>query len=249
MHKKNQLKLSVLKLLITVLLLFSLNETRANGKNDTVNHINPFIRAEFGIGASNNIYSPKMKYQPKFGLSYSFCVITGIHIKDFYLGTGVGILTLGYKIKDILLINPYDPIYGYPDKANAHYENLYINIPLLFTYKKQGEKKIFPILEFGINNLINIGLIYGFSGTDFPGYPKLDFIKNKITKARKYVPSLTASIGFGIKLRKGFSYELCASYNQNILSTYNVKLANYSKDYPYSIGIKTGFTYNFTNKK
>ncbi len=236
-----------MKLFITTILFLSLININTYSNNDSINKIRPFIKTEFGIGASNNIYSPKINFHPNFGLSYSFSLIGGINIKDLYIGTGIGILTLGYKIKDIVLINPYDPIYGYPDKANAHYENLYINIPIVFTYKRQGKKKVFPIFEFGINNLINLGQIYGFSGTDFPGYPKLDFIKNNEIKARKYVPSLIASIGFGIKLKKGFSYELCASYNQNILSTYKneLKLANYSKDYPYSIGIKTGFTYKF----
>ncbi len=222
----------------------------AKPKADTLKKVSTFVTIETGIGASNVIYKSSTPKQ-NFNASFQFNVLYGVKIKYFSVSIGVGLANNGYKFKNIGLSNG-DLINDIIDKADLYVQKYYFNIPILFKYSKITKKKIYPKIEFGFNNLIYLGSTNRIKNSSLPEYPnKLTFTNSSQSIGlKKYRPAFSVDIGFGIKLKKGFCYEISASYLQLLTDSYK-KSYHFDKlalDYPYSIGIKTGFVYSINNK-
>src|SRR4051812_13604137 len=86
------------KILFSILLIFLFHYSPAKTIADSSKKIHPFIKMEAGIGATNIIYKPFNSNNSAEYLSYSFNILGGVKIKDYSVSSGIGILTLGYKI-------------------------------------------------------------------------------------------------------------------------------------------------------
>ena len=237
-----------MKFLYFIIFLILYTHNFSKEKSDSIKIIRPFVKAEIGFGASNVMFKEKNDFKYRFNNNYSFNLISGFKYKDFYFGAGIGMLTFGYRLNDVILLNPSDPINGELDKAIFFDNKLYINIPIEFTYKKILKSRIFPIVGFGLNNLILTGKYFGYKGSEFSEYPKREFINYKENiKEKRYIPSMSLNFGFGIKIKSHFTYEFGLVYNQTLIKTnYGIdRFGNLTNGLPYAIGIKCGINYNF----
>lgn len=231
--------------LLLLVMLFRLSS--AAEKSDK---IEPFISVDAGIGLSNSFLKPDSILQYKVYASYSLDVQAGFQKGNFQFSSGIGVQTFSHRIK-FVIFDPYIPVDGGITDGYIRYENLYLNIPMTFSYRKQHAKKIYPIVEGGLAHLFFIGQGFNVSKSVSSNYLKSDFTKvsNMPDYFRRYSLAGFVNVGLGIPLKRGFSYDIALNYTQHFFATTkNPGLISYIKEFPYSFGIKTGFNYHFKRK-
>ncbi|HQO88833.1 MAG TPA: hypothetical protein PKX72_02825 [Chitinophagales bacterium] len=213
--------------------------------------IEPFISVDAGIGLSNSFLKPDSILQYKVYASYSLDVQAGFQKGNFLFSSGIGVQTFSHRLA-IVTFDPFNP----NDNAvitdgYVRFENLYLNIPMTFSYRKQNAKKIYPIVEGGLAHLFFIGQGFNVSKSVSSNYLKSDFTKvsDMPDYFRRYSLAGFVNVGLGIPLKHGFSYDIALNYTQHFFATTkNPGLISYIKEFPYSFGLKTGFNYHFKRK-
>lgn len=237
--------MKICNLLLFVMLFRLSSAAEKSGK------IEPFISVDAGIGLSNSFLKPDSTALPnKVYASYSLDVQAGFQKGNFQFSSGIGVQTFSHRIK-FVISDPYIPVHGGITDGYIRYENLYLNIPMTFSYRKQNAKKIYPIVEGGLAHLFYIGQGFGSSKSMSSNY-----IEHRFTKVsdmpdyfRRYSLAGFVNVGFGIPLKHGFSYDIALTYTQHFFATTkNPGLISYVKEFPYSFGLKTGFNYHFKRK-
>ncbi len=234
--------------IFNVFLFFILNVQAKTTSDSSQKKIQPFFKTEFGTGVSSVIYTDNVfKHKAFVGNMINF--VAGVDVKNISFSSGIGLLTIGHKTKDVIFFEPIDdPANALPYTFDFYAENIYFNIPLMLSYHPK-KKKIYPLLEFGLNNLFYVGEKYKYKRSTYTPYDgQKGFVHADAGfNPRKYLPAISASVGLGIQLKKGFTYEIAANYVQIVAASYKFKnrLDNMSKNFPWMFGIKTGFTYNF----
>ncbi len=232
--------------LLLFVMLFRLSS--AAEKSDK---IEPFISVDAGIGLSNSFLKPDSILQYKVYASYSLDVQAGFQKGNFLFSSGIGVQTFSHRLA-IVTFDPFNP----NDNAvitdgYVRFENLYLNIPMTFSYRKQNAKKIYPIVEGGLAHLFFIGQGFNVSKSVSSNYLKSDFTKvsDMPDYFRRYSLAGFVNVGLGIPLKHGFSYDIALNYTQHFFATTkNPGLISYIKEFPYSFGLKTGFNYHFKRK-
>ncbi len=232
----------------TVFLFFILNVQAKTTSDSSQKKIQPFFKTEYGIGVSSVIYTDNILKHKAF-VGYTVNIVAGIQVKNLSFSSGIGLLSIGHKIKDLTIFAPEDnPPYFIAGTADLYEENMYFNIPLVLSYHPM-KNKIYPLLEFGLDNLFYLGTKYKYKHSNLPEYKKNKGFNTagNNSYARKYLPAISTAVGMGIQLKKGFTYEISLNYIQIIAASFRFKNRPdlLSKDFPWEFGIKTGFTYNF----
>ena len=236
--------------LLLLVMLFRLSS--AAEKSDK---IEPFISVNAGIGLSNSFLKPESTALPnKVYASYSLDIQAGFQKGNFLFSSGIGVQTFSHRQK-VVLYDTFDPFNPNDNAVSTdgyvRFENLYLNIPMTFSYRKQNAKKIYPIVEGGLAHLFYIGQGFGSSKSMSSNY-----IEHRFTKVsdmpdyfRRYSLAGFVNVGLGIPLKHGFSYDIALNYTQHFFATTkNPGLISYIKEFPYSFGLKTGFNYHFKRK-